>query len=1188
KKFAFCLSKRKYSGNAIRTAKYNLLTFLPLNLYEQFHRMANVYFVFVILLQTFPEISTLPWYTLLFPLSCLLIIRGLRDLVDDIGRHRSDRSINSRPCEILAGSRFRWRQWRDICVGDIVRLRKDSVVPADLLLLCSSEPSSLCYVETADIDGETNLKFRQALLVTHQELQSEESMAAFDGRVRCEEPNSRLHTFTGTLRWRGRTHALDGDRILLRGCRVRNTALCHGLVLYAGECPWRGFWWALWGFLILGSSHAGLPPQIFLLLLATSLGLAVASGFWARTFQEKHSYLAALYQHTSPAHQAFLNFWGFTILLSIIIPMSMYITFEFIYLVNSCFINWDLEMYYGAKDIPAEARSTSLSDQLGQIQYIFSDKTGTLTQNIMSFKKCCVNGTIYGNLGWDLFVGAQMNLELVLSTPADCPRGVCWESLYQLVYQAASPDEEALVLAARSLGYVFLGRTQDSITIRELGTTRTYELLAMLDFNSDRKRMSVLGEWGGVGCPSPFCAQPTRDGTGMARLRSRGPQESLTESALDRFAEETLRTLCVASREVSEAEFRTWGRRHREAAALLGERARELDRLYDEMEQNLQLLGATAIEDKLQDGVPETIQLLKLGNIKVWVLTGDKQETAMNIGYACRLLTDDMEILEEKEVLTEKKGWPWQWLCCGRAEASQDQGALVEKAFVDLATSCQAVICCRVTPKQKALMVQLVKKHKKAVTLAIGDGANDVNMIKTADIGVGISGLEGLQAVQCSDYALAQFSFLQRLLLVHGRWNYLRICKFLRCFFYKTFAGLLAQVWFAFHSGFTAQPLYEGWFLALYNIFYTAYPVLSVGLFEQDVSAKKSLEFPELYVVGQQDELFNYRVFGVTLLHGVGTSLISFYITLWAFEDHVGTKVVGDYESFSVTVALSALLSVLIVLDTQYWTVLSFLMVTASLLLFCLFSFLTQTVDAYRIAPAIFRFPGEVPWVIPAALPFPGLGRIQLRARRAPEPPVELRSHVPRGSFRRSSYAFSHQQGYGGLITRGDSLRVRDSLCVRDSGDNGHVRDSLRVRDSRDSGRVRDSLCAGDSLLAAHCHQLPIVTRLTDHCHQAPCLMPPGSLSTATRLTDLCHRLPIATKFPDCCHQTLCPLSPSSPSPCDPLAASPAPLALPSPQSLWCEADPSPGCTHKGSAAGPDSLINSGLITCPDGEQQRV
>uniref|UniRef100_A0A8C5TCI2 P-type phospholipid transporter n=1 Tax=Malurus cyaneus samueli TaxID=2593467 RepID=A0A8C5TCI2_9PASS len=480
--------------------------------------------------------------------------------------------------------------------------------------------------------------------------------------------------------------------------------------------------------------------------------------------------------------------------------------------------------------------------------------------------------------------------------------------------------------------------------------------------------------------------------------------------------------------------------------------------------KNHQLLGATAIEDKLQDGVPETIQLLKLGNIKVWVLTGDKQETAMNIGYACRLLTDDMEILEEKEelralgvssqprvlspkdqilhtgeVLMEKARWPWQWLRCDSAEASQDQGGLVEKAFVELASGCQAVICCRVTPKQKALMVQLVKKHKKAVTLAIGDGANDVNMIKTADIGVGISGLEGLQAVQCSDYALAQFCFLQRLLLVHGRWNYLRICKFLRYFFYKTFAGLLAQVWFAFHSGFTAQ-VRDGWFLALYNIFYTAYPVLSVGLLEQDVSAKKSLEFPELYMIGQQDELFNYRIFGVTLLHGVGTSLISFYTALWAFEDHVGTKTVGDYESFSVTVAVSALLS--IVLDTRHWTVLSFLMVTATL---------GQCPHpSPRAKPAHGSWePNPSRWSSPyaslvspilGAVPSPDLAvslqRIHLKASRDPEPPVELRSHIPRGSFRRrSSYAFSHQEGYAGLITRGDSLRSRgppgDSLSSR-------------------------------------------------------------------------------------------------------------------------------------------------------------
>ncbi|KAM6039989.1 phospholipid-transporting ATPase IK isoform 3-T3 [Theristicus caerulescens] len=949
--------------------------------------------------------------------------------------------------------------------------------------------SSAC-IRTAS-SRETNLKFRQALLVTHQELVSEESMATFDGRVTCEEPNSRMHSFTGTLEWRGETYSLNSERILLRGCKLRNTDICYGLVIYAGfdSKIMRNCGKIKRKKTKLDRMMDRLVIIIFLVLLVTSLCLAIASGFWARMFQEKHSYLSALYKHTTPAQQAFFNFWGFTILLSIIIPMSMYITFEFIYLVNSFFINWDLEMYYAVKDIPAKARSTSLNDQLGQIEYIFSDKTGTLTQNIMSFKKCCINGTIYGTdtgrenkqpsgsgLTWNhhrekkmdccdatLLEAARRDSDPVLREflrlLAICHTVMVEDKGGQLVYQAASPDEEALVLAARNLGYIFLARTQDTITISELGKKRTYKVLAMLDFNSDRKRMSVL-----VRDPQGTIRLYTKgaDTVILERLQRRGPNETFTEMALDRFAEETLRTLCLASKEVSEVEYSEWSRRHREASVLLQDRAQELDKLYEEMEQNLQLLGATAIEDKLQDGVPETIQLLKLGNIKVWVLTGDKQETAMNIGYACKLLTDDMEILEEKEiseileacwvsnnhlsgsgealcsgrlsqqhseasrhkkraiiisgdfldkilhtgeVLKEKKGRLWWQLPCCRATDSQEQGSLVEKAFVDLATSCQAVICCRVTPKQKALIVQLVKKHKKAITLAIGDGANDVNMIKTADIGVGISGLEGMQAVQCSDYALAQFSYLQRLLFIHGRWAYLRICKFLRYFFYKTFAGLMAQVWFAFHSGFTAQPLYEGWFLALYNIFYTTYPVLSMGLLEQDVSAKKSLEFPELYVIGQQDELFNYRVFGITLLHGVSTSLASFYIALWAFEDHVGSKVVGDYESFAVTVATSALLSVLmeIILDTKFWTALSFLMVTASLLLFCLFSFLTQSINAFRIAPAIFRFPGAIssldpstplwgwachPTVVPSVLStFPTSPLTSCVDRRQPERP---------------------------------------------------------------------------------------------------------------------------------------------------------------------------------------------------------
>ncbi|KAM3938817.1 phospholipid-transporting ATPase IK-like [Leptodactylus fuscus] len=1140
KRFIF-FTKKKYADNSIKTSKYNALTFIPLTIFEQFHRAANLYFLFIIVLQTVPVISTLPPFAIMLPLLFLLVIRGIKDLIDDIARHKSDKAINNRPCEILNEKSFSWNKWKDIQVGDIIRLQKDDIVPADLFLLYTSEPNSLCYVETADIDGETNLKFKQALIVTHNSLSTAEALAAFDGKVVCEEANSNMHSFIGTLEWKGEKSSLDNDCILLRGCKIRNTHYCYGLVIYAGfdskimkNC---GKFKVKKTKLDLMMNY--IVAIVFVILIACATSLAIASGFWAKWFQEKHSYIPPLPLNMTSAYSAFITFWGYTILMSTIVPMSMYITLEFIHLVHSLYIDWDIDMYFGDKDMPAKARSTCLNDLLGQVEYVFSDKTGTLTQNIMTFKKCCISGNIYGtnsceknlkavSFTWNKYATKkfcfydQSLIDVVCQNEdnqlkeffrllAICHTVMAERNGDELVYQAASPDEEALVTAARNFGYVFVSRTQDSITTNELGVEKTYKVLALLDFSSARKRMSIL----------------VMDPEGKIKLYSKGADDvilkrlhpscinvEVTEKSLEMFAQETLRTLCLAFKEVDVSVYKQWSEKYHQASISLQHRLQNLEMVYDEMENDLQLLGATAIEDKLQDCVPETIQLLKNGNIKVWVLTGDKQETAINIGFSCRLLTDDMEILEEDQIcdilddywehnnnlsgsgqdlldnnifkkhvatfqsrkmalvvtgdFMDRILGTFNWkintntflhklterFYRNTRSANKEEANMREYAFVDLATKCQAVVCCRVSPKQKAMIVQLVKKHKHVTTLAIGDGANDVNMLKTAHIGIGISGLEGTQAVQASDFALAQFSYLQRLLLIHGRWSYLRIAKFLRYFFYKTSASVLCHVWFACFNGFTALTVFDSWFIAFYSVFFTAFPALTMGLLQQDVNAKMSLQRPELYKLGQMGCFFTYKIFLWSFVKGIITSLASFFVAYGACRDTAGPGSTCDYHSFAVITATSVILAVTveIVFEISYWTLVSVLAFMLSPIIYFLLTLITQSSPFFRFYPTIFMFPDAAKntlchgyiWliillavgisIIPSLLAsfvtsLLGNNRVHHRNAYGAERQSEVHTVAMTTPFRRasvnrrSSYAFSHKEGYADLITKGTSLR---------------------------------------------------------------------------------------------------------------------------------------------------------------------
>uniref|UniRef100_A0A3Q3F832 Phospholipid-transporting ATPase n=1 Tax=Kryptolebias marmoratus TaxID=37003 RepID=A0A3Q3F832_KRYMA len=1067
KKIFLCVKKSRYSGNAIKTYKYNALTFLPLNLYEQFKRVANIYFLALLILQIIPEISTLPWYTTLIPLVIVLGITAIKDLVDDLARHRMDKEINNRKCEVLQDSRSEKVIFVDIPFGRLVLLFFCSP-QADILLLSSSNPNSLCYVETAELDGETNLKFKMGLRVTDERLQEERQLAQFDALIECEEPNNRLDKFLGTMLWNQERYPLELDNMLLRGCKVRNTDYCHGLVIFAGADTkiMKNSGKTRFKRTKIDELMNYMVYTIFAMLILVSAGLAIGHKFWYDDIGSKAWYLEDGKSYSAD-HRGFLSFWGYIIVLNTMVPISLYVSVEVIRLGQSKFINWDLQMFYQEKDTPAKARTTTLNEQLGQIQYIFSDKTGTLTQNIMQFKKCTIAGQIKRVLvlqpvdwSWNRqadpkfsFVDHFLVANVRSKKDKDATEffkllSLCHTVMVEnndgnLVYQAASPDEGALVTAARNFGFVFLSRTQDTITISEMGNEATYEMLALLDFNSDRKRMSIVLKFPN-GQIRLYCKGA--DTVIYERLSPNSRHKDTTQTALDVFANETLRTLCLCYKDISESEYQAWSRKHKDAQVTIADRDAALDRVYEEIETNLMLIGATAIEDKLQEGVPETIANLAKADIKIWVLTGDKKETAENIGYSCSLLTDEMTIHYGED-----------------PQRSRFISYIIKMQidFVDMACECEAVICCRVTPKQKANVVTLVKKYKKAVTLSIGDGANDVNMIKTADIGVGISGQEGMQAVMSSDYAFAQFRYLQRLLLVHGRWSYIRMCKFLRFFFFKNFAFTLVHFWYSFFSGYSSQVAYEDWFITLYNLAYSSLPVLLVGLLDQDVNDKLSLNFPKLYVPGQQGRLFNYKKFFISLFHGIFVSLIIFFIPYGAFLQTMGQdgEAPSDYQSFAVVTASSLIFTVnlQISLDTSYWTFVNCFAVLASIAIYFGIMFDIHSAGIHVIFPSIFTFTGAAPnalrqpylWltiiltVAISLLPvvciqflyktiWPSVGDKVQRNRkryemeleeeqRKKKPPAFQRNRPSR----RSAYAFSHTPGYANLISTGRSMRRR-------------------------------------------------------------------------------------------------------------------------------------------------------------------
>ncbi|OVA17006.1 Cation-transporting P-type ATPase [Macleaya cordata] len=971
-----------YRGNYVSTTKYTAANFIPKSLFEQFRRVANIYFL-VVACVSFSPLAPYTAGSILFPLVAVIGLTMMKEAVEDWRRRRQDIEANNRKVKRYGTDyTFHETKWKNLRVGDLVKIEKDEFFPADLLLLSSSYEDGICYVETMNLDGETNLKVKQSLPVT-SELQDERSFQKFKALIKCEDPNENLYSFVGSLFYNG-THPLSPHQILLRDSKLRNTEYIYGVVVFTGhdtkvmqnateppskrskiERKMDKIIYILFSTLILISSIGSI-------FFGIKMREDISGGNYKRWYLRPDSSTIFFDPRRAPL-AAFFHFLTGLMLYGYLIPISLYVSIEFVKILQSRFINKDQDMYHEETDRPARARTSNLNEELGQVDTILSDKTGTLTCNSMEFVKCSIAGTAYGRgmteveramarkkkdgppefgdpssdlgkhdgdavdsklsvKGFNFRDERIMNGQWIKEPHSDAIQkffrvlAICHTAIPvvnketgELSYEAESPDEAAFVVAARELGFEFYERTQTSISLHELdpGTgkkvDRSYKLLHVLEFSSSRKRMSVVvkNEEGQIlllckGADSVMFERLSKDGRMF---------EAKTKDHIRSYAKAGLRTLVVAYRQLGKEEYKTWQEEFLKAKnSVTADRDALVDAAANKIERDFVLLGATAVEDKLQKGVPECIDKLAQAGIKIWVLTGDKLETAVNIGYACSLLREEMKqiviTLDTPEISAlEKQGDKeaivkashenvTRQLQEGKsqvisAKESSVPSALIidgksldfaltrnlENLFLELALGCASVICCRSSPKQKALVTRLVKIGTGKTTLAIGDGANDVGMLQEAEIGVGISGAEGMQAVMSSDFAIAQFRFLERLLLVHGHWCYRRIAMMICYFFYKNITFGFTLFWFEAYASFSGQPAYNDWYMSLYNVLFTSLPVIAIGVFDQDVSARLCLKYPLLHQEGVQNILFSWRRILGWMLNGVCSSIIIFFFT---------------------------------------------------------------------------------------------------------------------------------------------------------------------------------------------------------------------------------------------------------------------------------------------------------------------
>lgn len=937
--------EEKHPRNSIKNQKYNVFTFIPGVLYEQFKFFLNLYFLVVSCSQFVPALKIGYLYTYWAPLGFVLAVTITREAIDEFRRFQRDKEVNSQLYSKLTVRGKVQVKSSDIQVGDLIIVEKNQRVPSDMVFLRTSEKAGSCFIRTDQLDGETDWKLKVAVSCT-QRLPALGDLFSINAYVHAQKPLLDIHSFEGTFTRE------DSDPPIHESLSIENTLWAStivasgtviGVVIYTGKetrsvmntsNPKNKV-----GLLDLELNQ--LTKALFLALVALSVVMVTLQGFVGPWYR---------------------NLFRFLLLFSYIIPISLRVNLD----MGKAAYGW---LIMADSSIPGTVvRTSTIPEELGRLVYLLTDKTGTLTRNEMVFKRLHLGTVSYGMDTMDEIQShvrdscSQLHSQATSSTPprkaqSSAPKvrksvssrvheavkaiALCHNvtPVYEpraggtvdaehaevdqdfsdenRTYQAASPDEVALVQWTESVGLTLVNRDLTSMQLRTpSGQILTYSVLQTFPFTSEGKRMGVI----------------VRDeSTAEITFYMKGADVAMStivqyndwlEEECGNMAREGLRTLVVAKRTLTEEQYQDFESRHAQARLSVHDRALKVAAVLESLERDMQLLCVTGVEDRLQEHVRPTLETLRNAGIKIWMLTGDKLETATCIAKSSHLVsrTQDIHVFRpvtsRGEAHLELNAFRRKHDCALVISGDSLEVCLryYEHELVELACQCPAVVCCRCSPTQKARIVKLLRQHTHRRTCAIGDGGNDVSMIQAADCGIGIEGKEGKAASLAADFSIRRFEHVGRLLVVHGRSSYKRSAALGQFVMHRGLVISTMQAVFSSVFYFASVPLYQGFLMVGYATVYTMFPVFSLVL-DQDVKPEMAMLYPELYKDLTKGRSLSFKTFLIWVLISVYQGGILMYGALVLFESEFVHVVAISFTAL----VLTELLMVALTVRTWHW-----------------------------------------------------------------------------------------------------------------------------------------------------------------------------------------------------------------------------------------------------------------------------